>query len=227
MDFSLLRSYNKAVPERRDNFMLQKRDFVPAPRITLLFTIPVRLLLMLVVFTSAWWPMHAQAMTFPSSVVDHALDLNGPAHVAQPTAKSMIPLSGSAQLYSTALLTATLAVNAPTAIVGNTLVYTLTLVNNSSTPEAFSVTDTLPDSLMLIDAPNMRVNDQMLTADGILNSGTQQQFVITTQIHLYQPVVEHEATVRFGDQTQIVAAPVVRMASPGASSMYYLPLMIR
>ena len=139
----------------------------------------------------------------------------------------MQPVDERASLRSTAWFTATLAVSTQAAIVGSTLVYTLTLVNNSSAPEAFSVTDTLQESLLLIDAPNMSASDQTLTVDGTLNNGARQQFVITTQIRVYRSIIEHEATVRFGSQTQLVAAPVVRVASSSASSISYLPLMIR
>ncbi len=204
---------------------------MPAPRIILRFNVPVRLLFMLVVFTCAGWPVHIQAMPLTSLAVIRAHDLDTTAHPAWPmaerTVSAITQLGGSAQLRSTAVFTATLAVNTRAAVVGSTLVYTLTLVNNSNAPEAFAVTDMLSDNLALIDASNMTVSDHMLTADGTMDNGTQQQFVIRARIRFYHSTVEHTATVRFDDQTQTVVAPVVRIASPGASFMHYLPLMVR
>ncbi|HEU5013588.1 MAG TPA: hypothetical protein VFT66_13775 [Roseiflexaceae bacterium] len=132
----------------------------------------------------------------------------------------------SADLRTTELLTATLAVNTQAATVGETLVYTLTLVNKGAEPAAFDVTDTLPDNLVLVDAPGMTASGQSLTASGTLNSGAQQQFAITVRIHAYHFTVENRAIVRSGAQTQTVSAPVVRIAS-AAASVHYLPLIMR
>jgi uncharacterized repeat protein (TIGR01451 family) len=199
-----------------DRSMLQERIMVPVPRAPLWCNAQFCRLFMLIAFCAwACWPLHAQAAlrAVPASISAHEL------HAPR--------ASGAADLHATEPLTATLAVNTRAAVVGGTLVYTLTLANNSAAPEPFHVTDTLPDSLMLIGAPGMSFSEQTLTAEGTIDSGAQRQFTITARVHVYRSMVENAATVRFGGQMQTIAAPAVRIASAASSSTYYLPLLMR
>lgn len=191
---------------------------MPVPRVISRFIFRFGLLVMLIA-CFCWLPTH-----------DAFARTSRPAG-AQPDFSSGIPphqfAGNNANLYTTESFTVTLTVNTQAAVVGGTLVYTLTLMNNSTASAAFDVTDRLTDNLMLIDAPGMTASDHVLSASGTLPSDAQQQFVITAQIHTYRIMVENAATVRIGSQTHTIAAPAVRVASAASSSVHYLPMIMQ
>ena len=112
---------------------------MPASRIALRINMLVRWLSVLIVLSTwTWLPTQAQAMAFNAPPArSNELQSNTPA--GQQAMAAAAQPSSTANLHSTALFTATLTVNTQAAMVGSTLVYTLTLLNNSNTPETLRV----------------------------------------------------------------------------------------
>ncbi len=115
-----------------------------------------------------------------------------------------------------------LRVNKTSVHVGDTFIYTLTVADVQG--GAYTVTDTLPDCLMILSAPNMTITGQTVSASGTLAPNIPAIYQITVQVNRdYVGTISNSALVTDGNVRRELFAPDVLVDT--TRTILYLPLI--